>query len=613
MKTIYVFLSCMFFAFNPLVYAFSKSPSPSIESNLFNSIGKIDQNFYTIPIEKSLIPFSSFFSGDLSAIGGGYDEMILGGVGSIANISSPYGPSYAQSGHLLIAGDNSGPYNAGMTLGISNESIKLPKMPISGDDYRGGFVSTHDGVELEQFVAGAMPRMILPVTSYKSNSVSLQRPMTTLEAAQIHSGMYIVSNSVPAKAKQVQFGDVSLKGLLPSFQNYSGIISGISDDKTIIYVYGWAKEQSSSGDIPNILNLDTVWDNRKYPVVYVGASNKVFAQNAYINYDGRRTGLHQAESSSLIHQFEWNEIDELVSNTNNNYDVSMHGATFTTNAASPRTLTKDSYHIMLAGGQQNFIKMAPQWWTVPINSDEIFVNSPQGPALAAGSHRTIVSFGQSTNTGDNTWNKFHTLRAMIWNTRNNSDVDGSDLNITTNFGIAVDGTANEPNSIQEHIEFNPKSNNTGISLCNYNQSDESCSFVLDGNGVARFRHGAVFNDAVNVSRGGWLNFADRYGNEAGWIQAAPREDVSGRTVSNEIDINFSNREKAIVKIEGSVAARGYIQGGSYTLRMLPTVNIPDGASIWCSDCKLNGVRGVIAYYHISERKWLNALNGLLVR
>ncbi|WP_264960598.1 hypothetical protein, partial [Neoasaia chiangmaiensis] len=478
--------------------------------------------------------YSQMASGDLSAIGGGYDASFIGGIAAQTLPGSPYGSGYAQPGHLQITGNPSGPFNAGCVLCLAEEPTVHPGMPISGQDFRGGFVSTHDAVQFEQVPTNAMARMILAVDHYTATAVVLKTALTAAQIAQIHSGMYIVTNSVPGGATQTAIGDASLNGALPSFQNYAGNVQSVSADGTTINVFGWAQEQQQGGAVPSTSSLDTVWDPATTsPVVYLGMPNKTFGQNTYLQYDGSRGGQGGSAATSLIHQMEWNEVDEIVNNTARDREVSVHGLTLTTNANSPTQLTNDSYHLYLAGGQQTYIRMSPQWWSVPIRSDQIFVNAPQGPALTAGATQVLTSFGQSTNTGGNTWAAHHMIRLMAWNTRNVADDGTSYTNITTNLGVGVDGTASTvPSQIQGHLEFTPAANPYGLSICSSGQSGATCSIQLDNYGNPNVIQ------QLNLTKGGWLNFADKYGNEGGWIQPPNGSDTTGATSVNEIDVHF---------------------------------------------------------------------------
>ncbi|MEE8663521.1 MAG: hypothetical protein SOH81_08070 [Acetobacter sp.] len=58
----------------------------------------------------------------------------------------------------------------------------------------------------------------------------------------------------------------------------------------------------------------------------------------------------------------------------------------------------------------------------------------------------------------------------------------------------------------------------------------------------------------------------------------------------------------------AVAGGGSIKAASYAMASLPTAGESDGAQLWCSDCKLNGITGVEAYWHSSASKWTDSQN-----
>jgi len=58
---------------------------------------------------------------------------------------------------------------------------------------------------------------------------------------------------------------------------------------------------------------------------------------------------------------------------------------------------------------------------------------------------------------------------------------------------AMDGT------VQEHIELNPKSNGTGIGLCNYGQTDATCGLILDGYSVVHVTSGGLDHTAATYA------------------------------------------------------------------------------------------------------------------
>ncbi|WP_068173731.1 hypothetical protein [Neokomagataea thailandica] len=547
------------------------------------------------------VPIVQLYTPNGSAISGGYETMHIGGV-RLSLAHSPYGIFAAQAGSLTITSGLNGPYNAGCGLCLFNEPQAGKLGAVSGEDYRTGFVATHDGVMLEEGIANAQARLILPVATYTATSVQLTTPLSANEMSQIKPGMYIVTNSVPPNAPQTPLGDPSLNGLLPSFQNYSGLVKDVSTDGKTIDVYGWGQEMTKGTALPSTTSLDTVWDPKQSgAVVYVGAANKAFAENDFSNYDGSVAGGTGA-ASSLIHRMEHLEIDENVSNETRQYAVQYHGITIGSNASRPDLLTKDSYEISLNGGQSQFLTMSPQWWTIPINSDPLYIGQLQGPALKTGAQAVLASFGQSTNTGNASFQSFHYIRPMIYNTRTASDGSGTDYqNIETDIGVGIDGARGTVNALQEHIALNPANYHNGISLCGY----ATCALSIDGNGVGWMPHDFHITNGSAL----WIGGSYVY---------TTTDPTSGAIVTHAVVPNNASGA-GVLYVDGAFGAGGAAtlaslkvvgatHDGEKTLAALPYSGNRDGDHYWCIDCKLNGIVGAEVYWHASVEKWTDSQN-----
>jgi len=66
-----------------------------------------------------------------------------------------------------------------------------------------------------------------------------------------------------------------------------------------------------------------------------------------------------------------------------------------------------------------------------------------------------------------------------------------------------------------------------------------------------------------------------------------------------------------IAVQGAPNVGGGIKAATYTLSALPASVTSDGTEVWCSDCKLNGITGVAAYWHASASKWTDSQNGTL--
>ncbi|GBR15634.1 hypothetical protein [Gluconobacter frateurii] len=66
-----------------------------------------------------------------------------------------------------------------------------------------------------------------------------------------------------------------------------------------------------------------------------------------------------------------------------------------------------------------------------------------------------------------------------------------------------------------------------------------------------------------------------------------------------------------IAVQGAPNTGGGFKAATYTLSALPASVASDGTQVWCSDCKLNGITGVAAYWHASASKWTDGQNGTL--
>lgn len=631
--------------------------SGSVTANVLTQQGQFGPSISgaTVPL------LDAYVTGE--AIGGGYEYTGIGG--HALNLAhSSYGTYAAQPGSLNIVSAPSGPYNAGCTICAFSEPAIGRLAAISGIDYRTGASSTHDGVMFYENPVNAGARLILPVASYTATSVVLSTALTDEEVSQLKPGEYIITNSVPAGTTQTPVGT---SGTLPGFYNISGYIQSVSDDHKTINVYGWGMEDGTRDLTPTTTSLDTVWDpNRTTPVVYAGALTKLFKENTYMVYDGSRGGQGSDVGTSLIHNQELGEYDFQVSNLNRDYEVSQHGYTFTSDASSSTQLTDDSYFLNLAGGMRTYITMSPQWWTIPIKSDPLYVGSLEGAAYTAGSQKVITSWAQSTENGDNSFSNFHYIRPQIWTTRNSSDSTAYN-DTTVSFGVGIDGTVGATNAIQERIDFNPVKYPNGVSLCGYSV----CGLSVDGSGNSHADGNLTVTGTTNLGTYMTIDASGYAGNYSPVVVGAP---PSGYTAAVQVAaqsgfgndfIEFFNGSTEAAKIDyagnltlsgrasvgGSLTVGGDINlasgksvyfcdsssrcsylhstqyanakispysgnyggayvAGSFTLNSLPTDD-DDGAQVWCSDCKLNSVTGVAAYWHASASKWTDSQNNTL--
>lgn len=90
--------------------------------------------------------------------------------------------------------------------------------------------------------------------------------------------------------------------------------------------------------------------------------------------------------------------------------------------------------------------------------------------------------------------------------------------------------------------------------------------------------------------------------------------VGGLDVINSKGVNIlSLQADGKVNISGDLEVSKQSINGAYSLKSLPLRGFRDGAHVWCTDCRLNGIRGVEVFWHSSVGKWLDVNNKLLVQ
>ena len=77
-----------------------------------------------------------------------------------------------------------------------------------------------------------------------------------------------------------------------------------------------------------------------------------------------------------------------------------------------------------------------------------------------------------------------------------------------------------------------------------------------------------------------------------------------------LKLGDSGGTNASLSVTGTLSANAETTPGSMSTSDLNNVYRPaqDGTQMWCSDCKLNGVTGVAAFYHANGTKWTDSQN-----
>lgn len=496
---------------------------------------------------------------------------------------------------------------------------------------------------------------------------------------------------------------------------------------------GWRTENSTttvttapgdnSGDIIDADSSSPTWTYTT-PSVFIGGAYKKFNTNRTV------ACLPGTNKDTLSRECEGEEMDLWGGSTDTGIGGrTVHGLTISYGGDKP---ADGSYALDLAGGINNLLVMAPNWYATAVQSDPLYVGPLEGPSrdVSAGNTTAVIaSLASSTNTGDQTFSNFTYIRPMWYAERFATDASSTTdfTNETINYGVSVGAGRGQLGTIQEHIAMNPKAYPNGIGLCGYN----SCAYVdshgkivsggdiLTGNGSALYTvdpngsnaayaysdanyqmniafnaqdgsstaysgaqgapglhlKGALQADGnVTVADGKAVGLNDSDGVMGGYQylvdattttgpvlhQVVANKDgfagvfyidgalttggaaklasleAVGETVFDSAitvsgDINLAAGKSVNMCDDNSTPRCSYFHStsyanaklnpysgnyggayvaGSFTLSSLPTAD-DDGAQVWCSDCTLNGITGVAAYWHASASKWTDSQNGTL--
>lgn len=267
--------------------------------------------------------------------------------------------------------------------------------------------------------------------------------------------------------------------------------------------------------------------------------------------------------------------------------LTYRGITFSTSAYD--ALTDDSYLLKLGGSIHNhliFDGAATDW---DVAGDGFWLPG-SGPLHSLDTTRTKqLSAEWDTVVGGNT------QRMMLWTEKNK----------TTHLGVSTYvGTGAEPDQgdnllltgsghkRQAELQWGGQKGDGSLSLC----TGGACYVALLPNGYLDIL-GSVTKNAFITDDGSLI-----FGSENSAHQPAVlRVKTNGAATVKFVDTDDST---------GSAGANvevGALSVQRYKRTALPT-NLPEGSSVWCEDCQLNGFSGVVVYWHASKSVWTNALN-----
>lgn len=533
----------------------------------------------------------SLGGGAQDALAGDINAIWLGGF-SLPAVSGSAGDP-ATSTIVNIAARPYGNYNNGCALCLfatgGTQTDSAGRAAISGTDWHEG-VSANAGmgdiVGFYEHLDNAPARLILPVTAYTATSVTLASALTAEQINQLRAGMYIWSNSIDTSLTDTG----SSSGQIPTARFYGGYVTGWSGNT--ITVNGWSvfEQAPGTGAVPDVTKLDTsLYSSRTTPTVWIGSPGKVFARNVYASYVEPTAGAE----TSLAHEYQAEETDFAT------YAKTPHSVKYSGYVISPQSngtindgteFTEDSAGVVVSGSLPIQISL---WGGC--NSSAIY-----GQSLYVASH--CSRFDASTAVG-----KTFTLSENVaiadgmsyrQITRLQQDVAGANPNLYVG-PVVTPGTnpsvTNRTQSwygtISGYVNGAIKygMSDSSVALCG---SGTNCGLTVSGSGDVTVGPGHTVQ--IEPATGDGVNGAPYFSAPSG----------------NTLKLQDSGGTNASLSVTGTLSANAGTTPGSMSASDLNNVYRPaqDGTQMWCSDCKLNGVTGVAAFYHANGTKWTDSQN-----
>lgn len=513
-----------------------------------------------------------------------YGRPYAGGMGAVVDGAFMNGKTLAQ-GTGVSAGTWAGMVGNGLSPGT--------------DGYSGGNMNldaavraTETGSAPPLFVASSAfpdPDGTRHVVTFRANGADFSPALPAYWGRQIVPGMNIATNVIAAthvqgnnwnepwlsdayfrKAFNMFFGTVQ-----SAIYDASGNVTGINlDNSWYLPQQTQAGYGTRSGLVPMrdtydgspAATLDTQFTNLPAPAIFFGLFTKAFGEYglcAFSNDSPGDSAAPDGTKNSLVHECD-SEYD-FFNRDSRDYMNSIHGATYTVNNTNGGALTRDSYFYAAQGG--GVMPLGMRIWNLlpgsityqamangSLQSTNIY--QPDAPALPYGSQFTSQAwqFASGGASGVNT----STLRLTQYR-----DIDSSN---------------------------NPA-------------ADSSTTSIHLGYKVDHFQDARNENYAMAGGQVVWdiPNYRFSVGMCAGGNFQSPK---CGVIVTTNGNANLPS---------GYLSTGGLNTDASYKMSSLPISGnyLSDGSHAWCSDCKVNGILGTVAYWHNSTGKWTDALNNPL--
>ncbi|MBS1028325.1 hypothetical protein [Gluconobacter albidus] len=607
----------------------------------------------------TVTPRIKLYRGALDALAGGPDAVWMGGF-SLPSVSGAAGDP-ATSAIVNIAARPYGNFNNGCALCLfstgGTQTDGAGRAAISGADWHEG-VSANAGmgdiVGFYEHLDNSPARLILPVTAYTATSVTLASALTAEQINQLRAGMYIWSNSIDTSLTDTG----SSSGQIPTARFYGGYVTGWSGNT--ITVNGWSvfEQPPGAGAVPDVTKLDaSVYSNRTTPTVWIGSPGKVFARNVYASYVEPTAGAE----TSLAHEYQAEEADFAT------YAKTPHSVKYSGYVLSPQSygalndgteFTEDSAGVVVAGSLPIQISLWGGCNSSAIYGQSIYVAShcskfdsstavgstytlSENVAIAGGmSYRQITRLQQDVaGANPNLYvgpvvtpgiNPSVTNRTQSWYGHVNGYVNGaikyglSDSSVAlcgsgTACGLTVSGSGDITVGPGNTLAFTPPGTVTSRPFLHADDSNTLHLQGSSGDPTNLIVSGAVQSGGVATSAGVQSNGdVETMNGHSVVVHPATQDNTNGSPFFSAPDgahlkLGNSGGTNTSFSVTGVLGANAGVTSGSMSMSDLNNVYRPaqDGTQMWCSDCKLNGVTGVAAFYHANGTKWTDSQNNAL--
>lgn len=554
---------------------------------------------------------------------------------------------------VSVFGTPDGTYNEGCSLCLfmGRTQWNAQRAAVSGIDYRAGasaITGYNDAVGLYSWSGNIPPTLALQVDYYDATHVYLKTPLTPEQMTLLHSNQYLTTNSLYIPSSSVYKPIEERPSNQTTWQEgyYKGIIAGWDEaEGHFIRVVAWAapaSKDTSPGQVPTPIKpgaptvLDRLFTHYATPTVFIGAVTGVSAKNEFITLDQRNISLvrsAQVDEQDLqyfaLSQHSIAHDNIVISDAGMEHSPYSGLAAFTTDSRVFRINSQKPVIFDIGmEGQATLFKTASF-----VVRGQSGVNSPNAITRA-----TMAGWGAYSD-GTNKMNLVSYLK------KENALLGAAGTSV--HLGLELDGDLNTPESGRSwgQIVWNAQASSpAGIALCGSAGTEHCGLSVAANNTVAanaitlRAQQGITFtpyNPASGSpylfgSDGHTLTFGKSTGGYAdlkaesalfkGYVSSARILAANGGAVSFEPSsgsasgvpyIAATNAATLVLKtslggnasLSGNVlSAAGGVQNASYSIAHLPRSGFADGTQVWCTDCILNGLKGVVVFWHTHAKK-----------